>query len=127
MNIINLLLESDPDILEQNMSKDIEITRLSALFGQPFILTCLPLSQSQIQYISEVAKDHHTQKLYAVLEATKLDNKKFSDPIFREKFAVNKNLDVIEKLFLAGEIQAIYNEIQVISGFTVDAVREIKN
>ena len=38
-NLINILMETDPKKLERNTKTDIEITRLSEIFGTPFLVT----------------------------------------------------------------------------------------
>ncbi len=127
MNILNLLLETDTEKLKTMTSKNIEIPRLSELLGEPFILTCYAISSEQLQYISEVAKDYKTESYYAVIECCEIDGKKLNCEELLKKFEVKRPVEILDKLFLSGEIQAIYNVIKNTSGFGNNVVKEIKN
>ncbi len=100
---------------------------MSEILGQPFIVTCNALTQKQISHINESSSTSYEKDRNIILEATKIEGKKLSDEVFRNKFGVYSNLEVVDKLFLAGEAQRIINEILELSGYLSDAVVEIKN
>jgi uncharacterized protein with GYD domain len=127
MSYIDLLLETDVEKLKTNKQKKYEVKRLSKVLGEKFVITCVPLTQEQIVHIGEVAKDNADVKLHAMVEACRIDGKKFNDKRLLEKFNVVAAKDVIKTLFLPGEIAEVYGLINDLSGFSKDAVTEVKN
>lgn len=124
MSIIDKLLETDVKKLERK-AKEYEVKRLSEAIGEKFIVTIKPLSSEQVHHISEVSKGNEREN--AILEACKIEGKKFSDKELLNKFGCISGVDVINKLLLPGEINAIYLIINEISGYSIDVVEEIKN
>lgn len=127
MSILDLLLETDVDKLQANNSKDYEVKRLSKALGQKFIVTCKPLTNEQINHISEVSKNNVDMKLNAVLETCRLEGAKFNNKTLMDKFKVATPVDLLNKLFLPGEVFELYNVVNELSGYSKDAVKEIKN
>ena len=125
-SIIDLLLETDVEKLQANI-KEYEIKRLSKVLGAKFVVTCKPLTGEQVNHIIEVSTDNSDTKLMAVLEACRLEGKKFSDKQLMDKFSVVTPKDLLNKLFLPGEIFELYNVINALSGYGRDVVAEIKN
>lgn len=129
---IDLLLKSDVSKLKRP-TKDVEITRLSELYGEPFIVTCQALTPSEFNELQEtisinvegnIELDNNIQVL-TILKGTK-------DPDFKSKelmdhFNVPTPKDLVQKIFLSGEISSIYTNITDLSGFSKDSVKEIKN
>lgn len=126
-NIIDLLLETDVEKLAASNAQACEVKRLSRALGQPFIVTCKPLTNEQIAHIGEVSKTNVDMKLNVVIEACRLEDKRFSNKELMDKFKVARPLDLLNKLFLPGEIAKLYDVVNDISGYTRDAVKEIKN
>lgn len=124
MSIIDKLLETDVKKLERQ-AKEYEIKRLSKAIGEKFIITIKPLSSEQVHHIGEISKGNEREN--AVLEACRIEGKKFSDKDLLSKFGCVSGIDLINKLLLPGEINAIYLIINEISGYSVDVVKEIKN
>lgn len=127
MSILDLLLETDVEKLQANNSKDYEIKRLSKTLGEKFIVTCRPLTNEQIAHIGEISKSNTDMKLNAVLEACRIEGKRFNNKQLIDKFGVVTPLDLLNKLFLPGEIFELYNVVNDLSGYSKDAVKEIKN
>lgn len=127
MNIIDKLLTTDIETLQEGLKRDFEITRLSKKLGIPFILQCKPLSSEQMDHIVEISKNNITDiKLNAILEGCSLDNKSINNAALLEKFNCLTGKELVEKLFLIGEISELYQIINEISGYSKDAVKEIK-
>lgn len=127
MSVLDLLLETDIEKIKANNKKDYEIKRLSKAIGEKFLVTCYPLSNEQISHIGEVSKNNADTKINAVLESCRIDGKRLNSKELMDKFdAVTPN-DMLNKLFLPGEIFELYNAVNELSGYGRDAVREIKN
>lgn len=133
MSILDLLLETDVEKLQMENQKDYEIKRLSKLLKQgkrveeKFIVTCKALTNEQTAYIGEISKNNTDIKLNAVIEACRIEGKKFNDKKLMDKFNVVTPIDLLNKLFLQGEIFELYNAVNELSGYSKDAVKEIKN
>lgn len=128
MNIIDLLLNTDVEKLKQGLKKEYEIKRLSKLLGKPFKVTCYPLTSEQTEHVMEVSNGKIADiKINAVLEACRIEGQKLNKPELLGKFKVLTTKELIEKLFLVGEISALYDVINEISGYGKDSVKEIKN
>lgn len=132
MNKIDLLLKIDKTKLVRP-SKDVEINRLSEALGEPFIVTCQALTADEQEEIQEnvsintdgeINTDKNMQ-IEAVLHGVK-DPDLYNRKVI-EYFGAATAYDAVKKIFLPGEITSIYNTITKISGFSKDAVKEIKN
>ena len=126
MSILDLLLETDIDKLQNNNSKNYEIKRLSKILGEKFIVTCTLLTNEQMMHIAEISKTNIDIKLNAVLEACKIEGKKLNNEELMKKFNVVSAKELIGKLFLPGEVYELYNIINDLSGYGKDAVKEVK-
>lgn len=126
MSILDLLLETDIDKLQNNNSKNYEIKRLTKILGEKFIVTCTVLTNEQMMHIAEISKTNIDIKLNAVLEACKIEGKKLNNEELMKKFNVVSAKELIGKLFLPGEVYELYNIINDLSGYGKDAVKEVK-
>lgn len=126
MSILDLLLETDIDKLQNNNSKNYEIKRLTKILGEKFIVTCTLLTNEQMMHIGEISKTNFDIKLNAVLEACKIEGKKLNNEALMKKFNVVSAKELIGKLFLPGEVYELYNIINDLSGYGKDAVKEVK-
>lgn len=127
MSIIDLLLETDPKKLQASNTKQCEIKRLSKAIGQPFIIECRPLTQDQVMHVGEVSKTNADSKLNVILEGCRIDGKRFNNKQLMEKFEVVTPVDLLNKLLLPGESLKLYDTVNELSGYSKDAVIEIKN
>lgn len=127
MSIIDLLLETDVEKIQAKHKKDYEIKRLSRALGEKFIVTCHSLTHEQVEHIGEISKTNKDMKLNAVLEACRLEGKRFNNKELMDKFGVVTPSDLLNKLFMPGEIYELYEVINTLSGYSKDAVKEVKN
>lgn len=127
MSIIDLLMETDIEKLQVNSQKDYEVKRLTKILGEKFIVSCRPLTNEQVTHIGEVSKNNTDIKLNSVLEACRIEGKKLNSKALIDKFKVATPLELLNKLFLPGEIFELYNIVNEISGYGKDSVSEIKN
>ena len=126
MSIFDKLLEVDAAKLAAKEKKQMEIHRLTEVFGEPFIVTCSTMTMDQFQHVVETSKDSE-YKQGIILEACRVDGKKFSDSAWLKALGVERGIDVIKKLFRAGEINKLYGTVSLLSGYGDDAVAEVKN
>lgn len=137
VNILDLLLGSDIDTIKLP-TKEVEITRLSKIFGKPFILTCQALSPEKYEEVQDMAVsvkgkdvdlDVSQLQLFTVMEGVIGEDGKplFKSAELRSKYKVPTPKDVVRKILLSGEITAVYTQIAKLSGFGDEAVKEVKN
>ena len=120
-------MEKNPEILAEKEQRKMEVKRLSETFGEPFIVTCMPITQKQLTYVAENAKTLQEQRVYFILECCRVEGKKFSDKVFLDWTGCLKGEDVIRKMFRTGEMSRLYDKISELSGYGEDAVAELKN
>lgn len=127
MSILDRLLETDAEKLQDREKRQYEIKRLSDLLGEKFTVNCKPMSREQVLHIGEISSQKGDFQTNTVLEACDVEGKKFSSGELLEKFGVVSGKEVVEKLFLPGEISALYDKVNEISGYGENAVEEVKN
>ncbi len=125
MSIIDKLLQTDVNKLEKQ-AKKFEVKRLSEVLGEPFVVTIKPLTMEQVSHVAEIAKNGNERELF-IVEACKIEGKKFTDKELLDKFKCTSGAEVVRKLLQPGEIQAVYNIINDLSGYKIGVVEEIKN
>lgn len=137
VNIIDLLLGSDIGEIKLP-TKDVEITRLSEVYGSPFILKVKALTPDKFEEIQDMSVkikgkdadiDINLLQLFSVIEGVVDDTGAlmFKNKELMAKFKASTPKELIRKLLLSGEIAKIYSEISELSGFGDDAVKEVKN
>lgn len=126
MSMIDLLLAADTSKITEIPTEELTVSRLSKIFGQEFKITIQALTVRQFDSLPR-GDDF---RAHVILEATKDPN--FRDPKLCEKFTPPNRktpltpVEVINKLFLPGEVVNIYNAITELSGFGDDAVAKIE-
>lgn len=146
VNVLDLLLGADVGTIAQPF-KDVEITRLSKVLGTPFIIRCEALKPDVYEEVQEnaisingkdVDLDMNTLQVLTVIEGVKAvvqdenGNKTTSGLLLKNtglmsKFKAPTPKELCRKLFLSGEVANIYNVISQLSGFSDNAVKELKN
>lgn len=137
-NIIDLLLNADIEQIERP-SKEVEIKRLSNIFGEKFTVLCKALAYDKYSEIQENCIDITTkeptfdlQKLQIELVFNGVFNAQdgtrfFSNKELHKKFKVPNGKEFIKKLLLSGEISALADTITELTGFKGDLIEEVKN
>ena len=137
VNVLDLLLGSDIGEIKLP-TKEMEITRLSEVFGAPFVITVSALSPDRYEEVQDMAvsvkgKDADIEisllQLLVVMEGVMAPNGKplFKNKDLMSKFKASTPKELVRKLLLSGEIANIYGEIANLSGFGDGAVKEVKN
>ncbi|MCX8132020.1 MAG: hypothetical protein N3I35_18225 [Clostridia bacterium] len=133
MNITEMLLAND--ISEFRLpEKELEIKRLSGLYKQPFIIrfrAIRPDEEEEIQRdcmtITKDGVDVDSSKMKYMTAAKCIIDPDTKNKELQKKFGAPNYMELLKKLFLIGEITAVYDEIQEISGYGKNKVEEVKN
>ena len=121
-----MLLAADPAQVRDIPVGRIEIPRLSAKFGQPFVVTFKAATADQMEEISK--KSIVKGKASTIEEIRWTVYEQMVDPDLhskelREKFGTVRPLDITDAakggLFLGGELWSIWLEIQKLSGMNL--------
>lgn len=132
-NVMDLLLNSADGALKKPQ-KEVELPRLTKLFGEPFIVTCEALDVDQMDIIQEnsmvlrgkeVDLNMNEMQIFTILEGVKEPNLK--DKELRAKFKAPTPKELVRKLFLSGEITKLYQVVSELSGYNDEAIQEVKN
>ena len=137
INVLDLLLGSDIGEIKLP-TKEMEIIRLSQVYGKPFVITVSALSPDRYEEVQDMAvsikgKDADIEismlQILVVLEGV-LDPT--GKPLFKNKdlmakFKVKTPKELIRKMLLSGEIANIYQVVSDLSGFGDEAIKEVKN
>lgn len=140
MNLVDVLLNTDINKISNEETKKIEVERLSKALGQKFEITIKAIPPKRYTEIQNscVKINYKTKKtetdLYKMQMLTLCDGIKepnFADEKLLKHFGGFTPVDVFEKLFLAGEVNNIYNKIAKLSGYDEEEkeekVEEVKN
>lgn len=133
MSIIDKLLVIDVKKFELP-EEEIEIERLSRLMGEKFVVKIKAIDGqtiSDIQRMSISLKkgqvndiDMNKMKINIIIHG--VIDPKLNNPELMKHFKVNTAEELINKLFLAGEQDNIYNKINKLSGYDAEVEEEIK-
>ena len=146
VNILDLLLGADIGKIKVPYM-DVEITRLSEVFGAPFVVRCEALSPDKYEELQEMAvtiqgkdvdMDISTFQKLTVIEGVKAtvtdqDGNRTAGGLLLKnadlmsKFKAQTPKELCKMLFLSGEVATLYQHISALSGFSDGAVKEIKN
>lgn len=137
VNILDLLLGADIGEIKLP-TKQLEITRLSEIFGKPFILTCRALTPEKYEEVQDMALsvqgkdvdlDVNLLQIFVTIEGVVDDSGKllFKNTELMSKFKAQTPKELVRKLLLSGEIASVHSTISELSGFGDDAVKEVKN
>ena len=137
VNILDLLLGSDIGEIKLP-TKQMEIVRLSKLYGAPFIITVSALSPDKYEEVQDMAvsikgKEADIEitllQLLVVMEGVVDPSGKpmFKNKELMQKFKASTPKELIRKILLSGEIANIYAEISNLYGFGDGSVKEVKN
>lgn len=126
MSALDMLLGESAAKLSERPEKELEIKRLSDLFGQPFVVQLRGLTMRELDDLPK-GDDFKT---HVVVRGTVEPDLKSA--ALAEKFKPQGRKTALlpqetaQALFLPGEIMALYNAITELSGFGDTAVEEIK-
>ncbi len=123
-SVLDVLLRSDlPDMRKDLPEKKVEITRLSLLAGEPVEFTVRALTYKQVRELQDRSED---RSAYGVLYGCVNPNWRDPKLLDKEKGLVTP-IDVIKSKLLPGEIEDLYIEIQLLSGYLRRTISDVKN
>ena len=145
-NMLELLLGADLGTIKMP-HKDMEISRLSEILGAPFIVRCNALSQDKHEELQDMAVDIRGKdvdldvnqlQIMTIIEGVEalVPNEKgelvaagllLKNNELKAKFKAATPKDLAKALFMPGEIAKLYGAISELSGFSDEAVKEVKN
>ena len=136
MNIVDKLMAIDAGKIVENPTEEMEITRLSKMLGEPFIIKLQAVHPQRYTEIQSMAVslnkigginniDIYKQNTHMILASLVEPNIK--DRKLLDHFKVATPVDLIGKLFLAGEIDTINKKINELSGFSDEEFNKIKD
>lgn len=138
MNLAEALLAADAGKITKKATKEMEIKRLSAITGEPFMLQLRQIPNRRVREIqdrsSTIDNGSATVDQYALTMGLLCDgiaNKDFDNREVLKRFGAGTRKELFDVLFNAGEIQDIADEISKLCGFgkkgTQKQAEEIKN
>lgn len=126
MGILEKLMETDAQKLMKRNKKGYEVKRLSELLGEPFVVELRPVTVAEIDSAQEMSKGVVDMRAMVVLQAATVEGKRLTDKSFLEKFGTPSGREVVEKLFMPGEIETMFNIVNRLSGYG-NVIKEVKN
>ncbi|MCT4544435.1 MAG: hypothetical protein N4A63_12890 [Vallitalea sp.] len=121
-SILDILLETDINKIGELSNTTVEIKRLSKILGEKLMLNVRALTSQEL----EIIEGGNIYEKY-IIKAVTIEGKKLTDPVILNKFSIKDPLEIVNKLFNAGEKYNLYKKISSLSGFDEESVKEIKN
>ena len=133
MKLTELLLSTNPEQVTVLPSETFEVTRLSEAFGNAFVvnLQAIPskrmteIQQRNMSIDGDGRQDINLYDLQLSLLAEGIVDKDFNNVEVLKKYGAATKKDLFEKLFLAGEIAAISEKINKLSGYDKEKNKKI--
>lgn len=129
-NIIDKLMEKDLGTLKEAAKQDLEITRLSKVFDEPFTVTVKEISYKRIADLRMLATQNGVADESAFLQLVVTDgivSPDFGAKELLQKFQVPSKQALFTKLFKAGELELIAREVLSLSGYGDKDIKKVVN
>ena len=134
MSFTSALLKLDRKQLELPKKK-LEMPRLSKLLKEKMVFEIQGINQEKLDEITDMVSkidlktrnvdiDFVELKLAIICEGVK--NPSFRDKEVMEHFGVSTPYDLVKLMLTSGARDALYNEIQELSGYNAEVIKEIK-
>lgn len=121
VDVIDLLLRPDtPDVQKQRLTSQVEVKRLSKVFGEPVVFSLRGLSYNVVQEL-RYASDGEVQE---ILEGVTDPN--LQDPRLLERFQCPTPAEVVRAMLLPGEIVELSHAIDRLCGYRQVMLEEVK-
>ena len=125
VSVMDLLLRPElPDVRKALPEKQVEVTRLSELAGEPVVFRLRVLTYPQVRAVQD--RPAEDRALHILLDGC-------VEPDFRDKRllaperGIATPLDAIRARLTPGEIDELSCEVQQLSGYLKRTVRDVKN
>ena len=124
VSVLDLLLRADlPDVRRELPEKRVEVKRLSRLAGEPVVFRLKALTYDQTRRVQD--KPRGEQAVQAVLLGCVEPD--WKDRSLLAPGSVATPIDAIKSKLTAGEIDELAVEIQMLGGYIVRALEDVKN
>lgn len=121
ISAIDLLLRPDaPEVVRRRKTASFEVKRLSRDLGAPFVLELRGLSYNQYRDL----QGSFNATLDTVLEGVTSPN--LRDPRLLERYSAATPVDLLKDIFLPGELSEIARQVEKLTGFRGDTLKEIQ-
>lgn len=134
MSIVDKLLKLDAGKLSERQQKKIEISRLTELLGEPFVVCCQAIDgRRYFELVTSATTDEgkiDDTKVYDANELVALEGITVPDlknEELQKHFSCRTPKELLEKLFNGGEITKIADTVTDLSGYGKNSDKEIKN
>lgn len=125
VSVLDLLLRPDlPDVRRELPEKRVEVKRLSRLAGEPVVFRLKALTYDQTRRVQD--KPRGEQAVEMVLLGCTEPNWRAPGLLDPAK-NIATPIDAIKAKLTAGEIDELYIEIQMLSGYIDRALADVKN
>ena len=124
-SVLDLLLRPDlPDVRRELPEKQVEVKRLSRLAGEPVVFRLKALTYDQTRRVQD--KPRGEQAVEMVLLGCVEPNWRATGLLDPAKNIVTP-IDAIKSKLTAGEIDELAVEVQMLGGYIVRALEDVKN
>ena len=125
VSVLDLLLRPElPDVRKVLPEKQVEVTRLSQLAGEPVIFTLRGLSYDQVRKVQD--KNRGDQAAFGLLYGC-VSPKWGEEALLDKTRGIVTPVDSIKARLLPGEVDDLYVEIQKLSGYLRRTISDVKN
>lgn len=125
VSVLDLLLRPDlPDVRRELPEKQVEVKRLSRLAGEPVVFRLKALTYDQTRRVQD--KPRGEQAVEMVLLGCTEPNWRAPGLLDPAK-NIATPIDAIKSKLTAGEIDELAVEIQMLGGYIVRALEDVKN
>lgn len=133
-NIVNTLMELDPEKLVRKTRKEIEIKRLSNIMGKPFMVSVAAIPGERYMELAGNMVDEEGAVDFAQLHSVNVNlslagmvSPDMKDRELQKHFGCATPKDLLDKFFNGGEISKIADAVTELSGYGKDKKKKVKN
>lgn len=124
MSMLDMLLGNGEKIIARP-EEEFEVSRLSELCGEPFLLKAHALTMRELDGLP--IQNHKEHVILKAIMEPDLSSGELSRKLTpKERKTPFTPVEVVDALFLPGEIVNLYNMVMELSGYGQDAVAKIK-
>ena len=120
-NVLEALLNME---IPQPQTKEYKVKRLSECAGQDVVFSLKELTFSRVAEIRRQHDDDGKMSVHIVLAG--VTSPSWKDTALMEKYKAATPAELVEKMLSAGEIEDISRKIEILSGYRVSTIEEVK-
>ena len=124
MNLTSALLKLDREQLAMPKKK-LEMPRLSKLLKEKTVFEIQGINQEKLDEITDMATNIDMKTRDVNIDFTELKLAIICEGVKNPSFR-DKTYDLVKLMLTSGERDALYNEIQGLSGYNSEVIKEVK-